>query len=418
MGSFKNILIVVDSIDINDSSGSKANVGIIKSLCHLGFNLKVYHYTRKNIDIPNVNCVSIPEKKENLKYFLSRGQRVFTRITKININPFIERLLGFSFTFFNDTDSIFDALAKENSFTPDLVITLSKGASFRPHYSLLKIKKWHSKWIAYIHDPYPFHHYPHPYNWTEPGYKRKELFFKKVSENAKHSAFPSLLLKNWMGVFYPQFLKSGIVIPHQHIPISIKNYTELPFFDKRKFNILHAGNLMKQRSPICLLEGFKLFLKNNPLAKVNSRLLLIGPSEYYTIALKKYENEIKELYLSKGNVAYQEVAYMQQHASVNVILESKSNISPFLPGKFPHCIIANKPILLLGPHESESRRLLGNDYPYFSEVDDATKIAEIIERLYQKWNLDSTQLTLNRNDLMEYISPSQLADVLNSLNQS
>ena len=70
------ILVVVDSININDSSGSKANVALINNLAQAGFDVKVYHYTLKNIQMAGIDCVSIPEKKWGMLFVLSRVQRV------------------------------------------------------------------------------------------------------------------------------------------------------------------------------------------------------------------------------------------------------------------------------------------------------------------------------------------------------
>ncbi|MGK4569295.1 hypothetical protein [Flavobacterium sp. 3HN19-14] len=47
MEKLKTILVVVDAIDIEASSGAKANVAIIKNLRDTGFEVLVYHYTRK-----------------------------------------------------------------------------------------------------------------------------------------------------------------------------------------------------------------------------------------------------------------------------------------------------------------------------------------------------------------------------------
>ena len=94
-------------------------------------------------------------------------------------------------------------------------------------------------------------------------------------------------------------------------------------------------------------------------------------------------------------------------------MESKSEISPFLPGKFPHCVEANKVILSLAPYYSETRRLLGNDYPYWAEVDQAEKIALIIENLYQLWKQNPDNLNLNRKDLADYLSADYLKKVIN-----
>lgn len=412
-----SLLVLVESLDINDSSATKGRIALINNLYHLGFKLKVYHYTRKEIVLPNIRCVQIPERKWHFMYVLSRSERLFTRWTGINLNSFLEGLFGFSFTFFNDTSSIVSALKKEKNSDYDIILTLSKGASFRSHYAVLKMPKWHNKWMAYIHDPYPFHYYPRPYNWVQPGFSSKELFFKKVSEYSRYSVFPSLLLKEWMGSYFPNFLKTGLVIPHQNTKYNLEQNNNLPnYFNPSKFNLLHAGNLMKQRSPKGLIEGFLLFLKNNEEAKKDSKLILLGNASYHSNMLEAFQIDNPEIYIYNGNVAFDVVYHLQKVVSVNVILESKSEISPFLPGKFPHCIEANKIILSLSPHYSETRRLLGNDYEYWSEVDDVEKIAFIFEKLYRLWKHNPDNLLLNRVDLEAYLSESYLKKVIDNLN--
>ena len=416
LGAIKKICVVVDSIDVNDSSGSKANVAFITNLKKAGFEVKVFHYTQQEIHLPSIKCVAIPERKANVMYVLSRLQRVFTRWTGINLNPFLEGFFGFSFTFFNDTSSIVKALRNELNFEPDLLLTLSKGASFRPHYALLKLPKWHSKWMAYVHDPYPFHFYPRPYNWIQPGYRQKEQFFRAVSDKAAYSAFPSLLLKEWMGSYFVNFLQTGLVIPHQNSHFEAKSFDLKSYFNASNFNLLHAGNLMKQRSPEGLIQGFQLFLKNNPEAKNNAWLLLIGSASYHEKMIAAYQKNIPELFVCLNNKPFNEVQFLQYNASVNIILESKSEISPFLPGKFPHCVEANKPIFALGPYYSETRRLLGKDYPYITEVDAIEEIAAIIQNLYYKWLENPEALKLNRPDLEKYASFNYLKKVISDLN--
>jgi hypothetical protein len=412
------ILVVVDSINIEDSSGSKANVALINNLVEAGFEVLVYHYTLKNIQLQGVNCFAIPEIKYSPLYFLSRIQRILSRNWNLNTAPFLEQLFGFSFTFFNDTHSIIKAL-KKLQFNPDLVLTLSKGGSFRPHYAVLKLPHLHDQWMAYVHDPYPFHFYPRPYNWVESSYKSREAFFVQVSRKAKYSGFPSQLLMEWMGSYYPDFLKTGLVIPHQNskydFEISQENSPFPFYFDSAKFNLLHAGNLMEHRSPKGLIDGLLLFLKNNPKARNEVRLLLLGPSSNFAQMLDTYQKSIPELYVQDGTIPFGEVYDVQKNASVNIILEAKSEISPFLPAKFPHCVAANKMILSLAPFYSETRRLLGNDYEYWSEVDDIQKIADIIEKLFYLWKKDPANLLLNRSDLEDYLSVDYLKQTIYDL---
>lgn len=409
----KKIAIIVESIDIDDSSGSKANIALIQNLSAIGYQVSVFHYTRKKIQLRNINCFSIKEKK-GILYFLSRAQRVIQRTFKLNFSKPLENVFGFSFTFFNDVNSI-KLFITDKIATCDLVMTLSKGASFRPHYALLKLPQFHDKWMAYIHDPYPFHCYPKPYDWFESGYKQKEVFFKKVSERAQFSGFPSLLLKEWMGNYFPNFLKTGVIIPHQRIDVKSKVYKFPDYFDITKFTILHAGNLMKQRSPKGLIDGFQLFLTNNSQAKGNASLLLLGNSNYHKDMLVDYNSKISSLYMSNRSVSFEIVYYLQKNVSVNVILESKAEISPFLPGKFPHCVIADKPILLLSPMNSETKRLLGADYRYHTEVDNVNSIAKLIQELYEQWQTNPQDLKLSRKDLEYYVSAAYLEDVINSI---
>ncbi len=171
--SIEKILAVVESIDVDDSSGSKANVALIKNLVKAGFEVRVYHYTRKDIQLGDIPCFTLKENRRSMLFFLSRLERYLRYWFKLKLNKYIEQAFGFSFTLFNDRNSIATGLRKINDFEPDLVLTLSKGGSFRPHHALLKIPKWHSKWMAYIHDPYPFASYPRPYDYVEPWHKEE-----------------------------------------------------------------------------------------------------------------------------------------------------------------------------------------------------------------------------------------------------
>lgn len=411
------ILVIVDSIDVEDSSGSKANVALIKNLAKAGYEVLVCHYTRKNIELPDVRCFSIPEIKFSPLYFMSRIQRIIQRKSNLNLAPFFEKRFGFSFTFFNDCNSIIKALKKQ-LFQPDLVLTLSKGASFRPHYALLKLPELHNKWMAYVHDPYPFYYYPQPYKWLEPSHQFKQDFFSEVSNKAKYSAFPSQLLLEWMGGYFPDFFKTGILVPHQNAKIEIGHVELPPYFDASKFNLLHAGNLLDARSPKGLIEGFKLFLKRNPIAKEEARLLLIGPSSCFSTIIQNCQKEMPELIVKNENVNFDTVYQIQKQATVNVILEAKSEISPFLPAKFVHCVEANKIILSLAPSNCEVKRLLGKDYPYWSEVDDVEAIAAILEKMYFIWKQKPKNLLLNRTDLERYLSADNLKKIMETLDLS
>ena len=407
----KKILVVAESIDVEDSSGTKGRVALVKNLVKIGYDLEVYHYTPKEIHLKGIKCVKIPEDRRSLLFFLSRTERYLRYFLKIYLHNYLETIFGFSFTLMNDRNSIVKALRKKKAMDPDLILTLSKGGSFRPHHALLKMPEWHHKWAAYIHDPYPMHVYPKPYTWKEPGFEKKEKFMKDMSEAAAVSIFPSKLLMEWMGGFFKGYLKKGIVIPHQIDEEKEQKQHSVQFpeyFDKEKFNILHAGNLLWGRDPFGLIHAFRKFARNDKEKMADCRLIFIGPQNHYSEELLQLHNSDEPFFMSKDSLSFSVVQQLQKVASVNVILEAKSEISPFLPGKFPHCVLANKTILLLGPPYSESRRLLGEKYPYWAEIDDENTIENILEALYLKWKANAERLLLNREDLEEYLSINYL----------
>jgi hypothetical protein len=410
--SATTILIVVDSINVNDSSGSRANMAIIQNLRDSGFQITVVHSTYKEIEIPGVKTISVGELKSDVNYWLSRTQRVMQRNFKWPLHRYQEAKFGFSFTFFNDVNRFRNVLQKFNSNQFDLIITLSKGGSFRPHGAVLKLQNWHHKWLAYIHDPYPSHLYPEPYTWTEPGHKIKEAFMQKIARNAQWVAFPSQLLLEHMSYFIPAFKAKSFVIPHQSESTQ-NNSTRVPdYFNAQFFNIVHAGNLMKQRDPLGLINGFKNFLQKNNEAQRNARLLLIGPASYHQLAI---ENAIKDtpqiVFLPKGE-PYYTILGIQNAASVNIILEADAAESPFLPAKMVNCVAAQKAILHLGPKQSETIRLLGDTYPWHARISDSKQIAETLQTLFEQFSTGNLKPDYPVESLNQYFGASHLKQLI------
>jgi len=134
----------------------------------------------------------------------------------------------------------------------------------------------------------------------------------------------------------------------------------------------------------------------------------LGNADYHLHMIKDYSKKLPQLFVKLANNPFKEVFWLQKQVSVNIILEADAEVSPFLPGKFPHCVLANKPILHLGPEKSETRRLLGDNYPYISEITDVQKISKLIETLYFKWLKNNKGLVLNRPDLETYLGKDNL----------
>lgn len=411
----KNILVIVESLDVNDSSATKGRVAFIENLNNAGFNVTVLHFTQKEIKIEHVNCILVKEEKGTVNYILSRCQRLLFRHLKIDISRYVNSLLGFSFGFFNDVHSLSKAIRKYSPNDFDMLWTFGKGTSFRAHAAVLKNPDWFNKWYAFVHDPYPQHLYPRPYNFVEYGFKKKRYFFRDVTIHAHRLIFPSLLLKEWMQSYFIKVEGKSLIIPHQIVSRQMLKTKLPPYFNPSNFNILQAGNLLDLRDPKPIIIAYKKFLEAVPSARADSALLFLGKSSVFHNYLRQKQNKMPQLYISEGYVDFEDVYTMQSHAAINIILEAKSEISPFLPGKFPHCVAANKPILVVGPYYSECRRLLGKEYPFLYEFDEVDRIFNGIVTLYSAWKENKT-LNLNRDDLVYYLSSNYLKDTINEEN--
>ena len=129
-------------------------------------------------------------------FFLSRVQRLLYRWFKVDIGRKVDGMFGFSFGFFNDVSSLKNAIKKFDPKDYEMIWAFGKGTSFRPHAAIYKLPQWHSKLYAFVHDPYPMHLYPRPYNYIEAGYRAKRLFFKAFSEKLTGWSFRAFYLRN------------------------------------------------------------------------------------------------------------------------------------------------------------------------------------------------------------------------------
>ena len=81
MQTHKKILVLVESLDVNDSSGSKGRVALLQNLVRAGFDITALHYTQQHIVLEDIDAVAVKEGK-SFYYFLStrappRGPRFY-----------------------------------------------------------------------------------------------------------------------------------------------------------------------------------------------------------------------------------------------------------------------------------------------------------------------------------------------------
>lgn len=297
-----------------------------------------------------------------------------------------------------------------NSDKFDFVVTHGSGASFLPAYAMFRLnKKYNIKHLMFIHDPFPFNQYPPPYQQKNSlPYQSVARFFGKVLKSADILSFPSLRLKEWMQQYYNFIDHKYIIQPHIGLSIdeleSIlpdEGEEKVPHYPKG-LNIVHTGTLLGPRSPLYLLKALEMLYDNYPETKSEVFLHVIGKMTKDWNAQDLIRDNV---YIHPQRFSYLNSLKLQQNAEVLLLLEAKSDVSPFMPGKLADYLMAEKPILALTPKASETTRILGNDYPLLVENGNIEKIYEKLLLLYKSYKKDTLKNLIPSSDSYEYVLP-------------
>ncbi len=402
-------LILCESLRINKTSSGIVSSTFIKSLENNNFDITCLYEDSIPLEqitwFSTVNLIPVT--------YAPKKQNLLQRIPKIKAIP--SYLRGYSNSFKNCIDDWIEIINKtlENeSF--DLIITLGSGAGFIPHYAMKEIKT-HIPWIANFHDPYPMTLYPEPYREkSNIIYKIQERHTKEIISKASFVTFPSKLLMDEMSSYFPLIKDKGFVLPHVGMELShtpSEDDDNLVNFQLNRFNLVHAGNLMKYRKIEYLLRAYKRFIESDSEIKKNSVLNILG-------FIKKEQKHYVDMHLNSDNVkiishrvSYKKSIALTKQADVSIIIEAIADTSPFMPGKLADLIYQEKQILALTPKKSETLRILGEDYEFSSRVDDEDKIYELLVKLYALWKKDKLKLS-NAARLKAYISEKHLSETI------
>lgn len=301
--------------------------------------------------------------------------------------------------------------------TYDVMLLLGSGFSYVPFFAVQEMSP-DIKWIANIHDPYPLFELPPPFAVPQRFFmKREAAVFKKMCADAKGLTFPSQELKEWMSQFNPIIKSKGLVIPHPGKLASnpADNGSNLDVnLPANKFNMVHAGSLLGPRDPRPLLTAYKSFLEKNPDAVDKSTISVIGKVLGNHGKIEEVMGQFSSNLLLIKRITYQRAFELLKQSDVNVIIEAKTEISPFLPGKFSDYVTANKPIVSLSPKKSEVRRLLGANNPLCTENGNVAEIENIITKLYGQWKNGHIPLNYDQK-LKDYIHPLSVGKAFETL---
>ena len=205
-------------------------------------------------------------------------------------------------------------------------------------------------WIADFRDPWTTIHYHKSLRLTKASEAKHKKLEAEVLNGADHIVVTSKTTKQ---EFSEKTTKPITVITNGF------EITELiePELDS-KFTLSHIGSLLSERNVAVLWKALLSLCKEVPGFKDDLRISLTGVVGQEVLdSIKKYQLE-ENLHIN-GYVSHSEAKQLQHNSQVLLLLEmDKPETSAIIPGKLFEYMVAKRPILAIGPDESDIQEIL------------------------------------------------------------
>ena len=269
--------------------------------------------------------------------------------------------------------------------TVDLIITTGPPHSL--HLIGLALKNQTGlKWLADFRDP-----------WTTIGYQKKLKLTKWTTKKHAHLEFEVLNSADHILVTSPttqsDFQKTT------DTPIScITNGFDTQYSPavelNKAFTLAHIGSLLEDRNPLILWEILKELADELPHFFEDLKIELtgrIGASVVDFIRL----NGLADNLLLPGYVNHKEAIQKQHSAQILLLIEIDSQeTEAIIPGKLFEYLAARRPILAIGPKNSDIASILekseGGDYFNYQQKQELKQYIKLKYDLYRNMGIPST----------------------------
>ena len=231
----------------------------------------------------------------------------------------------------------------------DTIITTGPPHSL--HLIGLKLKQeLNVKWFADFRDP-----------WTTIGYhkKLKLLPFAKL----KHKALEKKVLKTADHIIVTSFVTKNQFELMTSKPITVitngyDHETTEPVTVDKRFTISHIGSLLSDRNPKVLWEALEHLVREDNTFQSLLQINLIGTVSK-EILLSLEEHNLTQFLNLKGYVSHDKAINYQRKSQVLLLVEIDSDDTKcIIPGKLFEYLISKRPILAIGPSDSDVEQVL------------------------------------------------------------
>lgn len=283
----------------------------------------------------------------------------------------------------------------------DVIITT--GPPHSMHLIGLELqKRFAVKWIADFRDP-----------WTSIGYHKELKLTDKSAQ--KHKDLERLVLTKADTILTTSFTTKQEFAEITQKPIHvITNGYDIETIEKppldTKFTISHIGSLLSKRNPHILWKALNEILQENEQFQSDFELQLIGKVSSEIIdTIKEFQ---LDAYLNVlGYVSHTEALKYQRSSQVLLLIEIDSfETIGIIPGKLFEYMAAERPILAIGPKQSDVEKIIKdtNAGKYFN-YDNLNEVKQYILECYEKYQQNNLKV---HGIGLQYFSRKKLTEKL------
>ncbi len=208
-------------------------------------------------------------------------------------------------------------------------------------------------WIADFRDPWTNIDFYSDLHLTKLADARHKLLEKKVLVNAS-----KIVTVTWRSRDEFKVLSGRddiIVIPNGFDDADFE-LKQQPLDEQ--FSIVHIGSMNKDRNPHVLWSALKAVVKESPDLKSKLHIKLVGPVDF-SIRESIEKEGLQSFTTIIEFVPHTEAVEIQQQSQVLLLMINHSpNASTIIPGKLYEYLGSGRPILAIGPKDSDSAKVL------------------------------------------------------------
>jgi len=175
------------------------------------------------------------------------------------------------------------------------------------------------------------------------------------------------------------------------------------------FSFVHVGSMNKDRNPVVFWEAVQEAIKLNPELRSALKIRLIGPVDF-SVRSSVESMGLQDVTEFIEYVPHTEAVKLQQKAQVVLLVINNSpNAQTIIPGKLFEYLGSARPILAIGPKESDSAKVI--EMTKGGVVHAYDDVAGLTSRIIEYFNLYETgSLNINAEGLQQFTRKNLAGD--------